>query len=91
MIEGRERKDLCGETGDGLGLVPVSTKTGRERTRARDEERELRRQFRLHRLDPILWYIHFGDVVPEEAACGECLILDFGLCPGRSLPRRPVC
>jgi hypothetical protein len=67
MLEGRERKDLHGETADGLGLVPVSTKTGRERTR--DGERKLRRQLRFYRLDPILWYVHFGDVIPEEAAC----------------------
>ena len=64
-----------------------------ERKRDRWCEMELRRQLRLHGLCPLLWYIHFEGVFPEEAVCGDCLDFQLGFCKGEALPeacRLPV-
>ena len=33
-------------------------------------------------IDPTLWFVHFGDLGPWEARCGDCTDLRQGLCGG---------
>jgi len=39
-------------------------------------------QVRGYGLDPLLWWFHFGDILPEAACCDVCHDVMTGLCRG---------
>ena len=53
----------------------------------REMLREFKRQIRTYRIDPVLWFIHFGDILPDEAVCADCLDFMVGVCPGGKSPK----
>ena len=51
-------------------------------------ERHLnRRVLRKEGIDPLLWYVHFGDTPLDRAECADCADFLFGFCRGGREPR----
>jgi hypothetical protein len=37
-------------------------------------------------IDPLLWYIHFGERRPDKVTCENCIDYQMGECKGKSKP-----
>lgn len=49
-------------------------------------ERELKQKLKRYGINSILWFMHFGDIEPEEAECEDCTDYIEGLCEGEENP-----
>lgn len=68
------------------GLSLRSWDGGSSRRADRALLRAWKRELRYYDLDPLAWWIHFGEILPSAACCCDCRDFDLGLCLGDSSP-----
>lgn len=49
---------------------------------------QLSRSLSRMNIDPLLWFVHFGDILPENARCEDCADFLAGVCHGGHAPWR---
>ena len=44
----------------------------------------------LYNRDPLVWWVHFGEILPSLAVCDQCEDFRAGICSGKGIPSKCI-